>query len=169
MNTEQTSKNVFMYIMPFSCMQLHIHQLLLYINYYQIYIIYYYQLNYLIFAGFGQVRTGMPIFHQNNKVANFWEQLSYFFICFMQLHIQGSLSVIMSVYLENGAACTKFCEITNRQYLWKGLSDFVDCSYLHLVRLPLNLPKATISCQHCQTLSQSDCQVFLNFKNSKTI
>ena len=134
MNTEQTSKNVFMYIMPFSWMQLDIHQLLLYIHYYQIYIIYYYQLNYLIFVGFGQVRPGMPVFHQNNKVANFWEQLSHFVYLFHVVTYPRKPKCYHVSLFRYGAACTKFCEITNRQYLWKGLGDFVDCSYLHLVR-----------------------------------
>ena len=38
------------------------------------------------------------------------------------------LHVVLAGY---GLACRKFSEISNHQYLWKGLSDFVD--FLHVV------------------------------------
>ena len=36
-------------------------------------------------------------------------------------------AAVLSCFSWYGPACPKFSEATNHQYLWKGLSDFVDC------------------------------------------
>ena len=73
----------------------------------------------------------MPNFLQDRKVPIFFgrfELFCLFVAC--SWHESESYSVMLFL-LMYGPACLKFSEITNRQYLWKGFSDFVD--FLHAV------------------------------------
>ena len=73
----------------------------------------------------------MPNFLQDRKVPIFFgrfELFCLFVAC--SWHESESYSVMLFL-LRYGPACLKFSEITNRQYLWKGFSDFVD--FLHAV------------------------------------
>ena len=57
------------------------------------------------------------------------KELSYFVYLFHVVSNPWKLQCYHVVL--DGAACPEFSEITNRQYLWKGLSDLVD--FLHVV------------------------------------
>ena len=60
-----------------------------------------------------------------------WEGLSYF-ICL--LHVVRDLWELQCYHVGlvgYGPACAKFSQTINHQYVWKGLSDFVD--FLQLV------------------------------------
>ena len=71
-----------------------------------------------MFVGFGQACPGMPNALQNN--VDFGSLLLH------AVTLPGKLECYYVVLVGYGPACPKFSEITNRQYLWRGLSDFVD-------------------------------------------
>ena len=74
----------------------------------------------------------MPNFLQDSKLPIFFGKFELFCLFVASSwHERESYSVIMLFLFGYGPACLKFSEITNRQYLWKGFSDFVD--FLHVV------------------------------------
>ena len=77
------------------------------------------------------VWSGMPNVLQNNKAPISLGRVELF--CYL-LHVvthPWKLQYYHVVLVGYGLACPKFSEIKNRQYLWKGLSDFAD--FLHVV------------------------------------
>ena len=74
----------------------------------------------------------MPNFLQDSKLPIFFGKFELFCLFVASSwHESESYSVIMLFLFGYGPACLKFSEITNRQYLWKGFSDFVD--FFHAV------------------------------------
>ena len=99
---------------------------------------------------FCQAFLGMPDFFQNNEVPISLGRVELFCL-FVACSYRWKFHCYHAVLVGYGPACPKFSKITN-QYLWKGLSYFVDIaySYLHLVRYPLKLQKYAILGCHCQ-------------------
>ena len=59
-----------------------------------------------------------------------WEKWSYFVYLQHGVTHPGNLSCYHVILVGYVPACPKFSEITNHQYLWRGLSDFVDFLYV---------------------------------------
>ena len=84
---------------------------------------------------------------QNNKVPISLGRVELFVYLLLVVTHQWKLQCYHALLVGYGPACPKFYEITNHQYLWKGLSDFLDffaCSYFHLVRYSLKLQNYAI-------------------------
>ena len=73
----------------------------------------------------------MPNVLQNNKLSISLERPSYFVYLLHVVTHPRKLQCYHVVLVGYVPACLKFSEITNHQYLWRGLSDFDD--FLHVV------------------------------------
>ena len=67
---------------------------------------------------------------QNTKYQYLWEGLSYFVYLLHVVTYLWKLQCYHTILSGYDSVCVKFSEITNRQYLCKGFSDFVD--FLHV-------------------------------------
>ena len=79
----------------------------------------------------GQAFVGMPNVLQINNVAISPERVELFSYLLHVVTHSWKLQCDHAILVGYGLACPKFSEITNCQYLWKGLSDFID--FLHVV------------------------------------
>ena len=117
------------------------------------------KLNNVIFVGFGQACLGMLNLLQS-KCHYLWERLSYFVYLLHAVTHLWKLQCYHAILFGYGPGpeCPKFSKIINHQYLWKGISDFVDilyvvissCYFIFHFRYPLKLQKYAILCWHCQ-------------------
>ena len=83
-------------------------------------------LNHVIFVGLGRACPGMLNVLQINY-QYLWESLTILFVACSYTSRKATLSW----YVLFSWVCPKVSEITNHQYLWKVLSDFVN--FLHVV------------------------------------
>ena len=76
------------------------------------------------------VMSGMPNALLNNKAPIFLVRLELYCLFFACSYTSMEFTVLPCL-VGYVPSCPKLSEITNHQYLWKGLSDFVD--FLHVV------------------------------------
>ena len=101
--------------------------------------------------GFVKHARTCPRFSKINQ-QHLWERLSFFvYLLHVVTHpwkLQSYHVALVGYYL----ACPKFFEVTNHQYLWKGLSDFVDFCKSLFASCEISI-EATIICYFGLALS----------------
>ena len=85
-----------------------------------------FQLNLVIFAGFGQACQGMSKVLQNNKTTASQVRIEFFFFFLHVVTHPWKLQFYHVVLVGYDTACLKFFEATSHQYLWKRSCDFID-------------------------------------------